>query len=132
MGTILETNDEVLGLEERRESVGIMDLQRKYPSDFPPPVKRFGVVKNLKGTRYQYQIIYQGLHWLDCGDNEYVAEQTCVALNKLEQEKDAAESKRRNLSEHIFAYADGEIEISKEFLRKLVDYLNANPTVLEK
>ena len=78
MGAILDTNDEVLGLEERRESFNIMDLKRKYPSD-----------PDHKGDTYRAPV-----------------------LNVT--------------SEHIFAYADGEIEISKEFLLKLVEFFD-NP-----
>ena len=33
MGAILETNDDLLALEERRESFNILDLKRKYPSE---------------------------------------------------------------------------------------------------
>lgn len=35
MGLILETNDDILGLEERRESFMVMDLRRQYPSEHP-------------------------------------------------------------------------------------------------
>lgn len=74
MGFILDTNDDILGLEERRESFGIMDLQRKYPSEHGGPYYRVNAI-NLK-------------------------------------------------SEHIFVAGDGEIEISKEFLRKLVAFFD--------
>lgn len=71
MGLILSTNDEVLGVEVRRESVNIVDLQRKYPSQH--------------GGEYYRQTI-------------------------------------NVKSEHIFANADGEIEVSKEFLLKLIEF----------
>lgn len=73
MGMELDTNDEILGLEERRESFNVVDLKRKYPSEH--------------GGEYYRQ-----------------------AINVK--------------SEHIFAAADGEIEVSKEFLRKLVAFFD--------
>jgi hypothetical protein len=73
MGMVLETNDELLSLEDRRESFVILDLQRKYPSEHNGEYNR--EVLNVK-------------------------------------------------SEHIFAAADGEIEISKEFLLKLVKFFD--------
>ena len=76
MGMILETKDEILGLEERRESFIVMDLKRKYPH---------------------------------------------------EQEPDPSNHNREILavkSEHIFVACDGEIEVSKEFLRKLVAFFD--------
>ena len=76
MGLILDTDDDLLGLEKRRESFIIMDLKRVYPAhQTPRPDDR--------------QI------W-------------------------ATES------EHIFVACDGEIEVSKEFLRKLVAFFD-NP-----
>jgi hypothetical protein len=74
MGQELDTNDDILGLEERRESFNIVDLKREYRG---PELKQ--------------------------------------------------------KSEHIFAYADGEIEMSKEFLRKLVKFFDdpANRKKLE-
>jgi hypothetical protein len=74
MGLILDTNDPILGLEERRESFMVMDLKRQYPSEHGGEYWRKGVL-NLK-------------------------------------------------SEHIFSYGDGEIEISKEFLRKMLSFFD--------
>lgn len=62
MGMILDTNDELLGLERRRESYGILDLKRQSGK-----------------------------------------------------------------SMHIFAYEDGAIEMSNEFLLKLLRYFERNP-----
>ena len=73
MGLILDTNDPVLGLEERRESFNVLDLTRKYP--------------NETGKTYY-----------------------CQRIN--------TESK------HIFANADGEIEVSKDFLRRLIAFFD--------
>ena len=83
MGLILETNDDLLSLEVRRESFIILDLQRKYPSEYEGPYRR--EVLNVK-------------------------------------------------SEHIFAATDGEIEVSKEFLLKLVKFFDEpkNRKILEK
>jgi hypothetical protein len=75
MGCILETNDDLLALEERRESFNIMDIQRQYPSEHGGDYNR--TVLNIQ-------------------------------------------------SEHIFAAGDGEIEMSKEFLLKLVKFFD-NP-----
>lgn len=75
MGMILETNDDLMSLEDRRESFVILDLKRKYPS-------------------------------------EHLGARDRVVLNVK--------------SEHIYAAADGEIEISKEFLRKIVKFFD-NP-----
>lgn len=72
MGCILETNDEVLGLERRRESFVVLDLQREYPT---PATANTRTTLNIK-------------------------------------------------SEHIFANADGEIEVSREFLKKLVAFFD--------
>jgi hypothetical protein len=76
MGFIIDTHDEVLGLEERRESFCVCDLKRKYPSD-----PDYGEIKpsyTMPGVK----------------------------------------------SEHIFVACDGEIEISKEFLLKLVVFFD--------
>jgi hypothetical protein len=72
---IIETDDEILGLEERRESFNICDMKRVYPAAITP----YRQVMPIK-------------------------------------------------SEPIFAYADGEIEISKEFLRKLVAFSTSQRT----
>lgn len=74
MGQILDTDDEILGLEERRESFNVMDLKRQYPSEHG-------------GDYYRHQVL--------------------------------------NIkSQHIFVAGDGEIEMSKEFLRKLVAFFD--------
>ena len=80
MGLILDTNDPILGLEKRRESFNICDLQRKYPNDTEQP--------GIKDEDKYRQVL---------------------AVK----------------SEHIFAYADGEIEMSKDFLRRLVKFFDA-------
>jgi len=67
MGCILDTDSKILGIEERRESFIILDLERIYPK---------------------------------------------------EQGNDTDKIK----SNHIFAYADGEIEVSKEFLIQLIEF----------
>jgi len=36
MGMIIETDDEILGLEERRESFNICDMKRVYPDAITP------------------------------------------------------------------------------------------------
>ena len=74
MGLILDTNDPILGLEQRRESFNVMDLRRQYPSEH--------------GGEYYRQEV----------------------LNVK--------------SQHIFAYADGEIEVSKDFLLRLVKFFD--------
>jgi hypothetical protein len=79
MGLILDTDDPILGLEKRRESFNICDLQRKYPNDIDQP--------GIKDEDKYRQVL---------------------AVK----------------SEHIFAYADGEIEISKDFLRRLVKFFD--------
>jgi len=76
---ILDTDDPILGLEKRRESFNICDLQRKYPNDIDQP--------GIKDEDKYRQVL---------------------AVK----------------SEHIFAYADGEIEISKDFLRRLVKFFD--------
>jgi len=63
MGLILDTESEILGVEIRRESVILLDLQR------------IGVASATK-------------------------------------------------SEHIFVYGDGSIEVSKEWLRELLQFFN--------
>lgn len=76
MGSIQETNDDVLGLEERKESFMVCDLQRVYPAgDRATNLGFYREVMNIK-------------------------------------------------SNHIFAYADGEIEITKDFLRRLVGFFD--------
>jgi hypothetical protein len=79
MGLILDTDDPILGLEKRRESFNICDLQRKYPNDIDQP--------GIKDEDKYRQVLTVK-------------------------------------SEHIFAYADGEIEISKDFLRRLVKFFD--------
>jgi hypothetical protein len=74
MGLILDVEDDVLGLEERRESFIIVDKKRLYPCEQDPKPK----------------------------------DRTVPAIK----------------SEHVFANADGEIEISKEFLTKLVEFFD--------
>jgi hypothetical protein len=74
MGRILdpeEVGGKHLALEIRRESLVIMDINRKYPGEYP---------------------------------NETIPD--------------------HGRSEHIFAYQDGEIEISKEALLELVKFLD--------
>lgn len=68
MGYILDTGDDLLGLERRKRSYNILDLKRE-----------------------------------DRGPN-------------LKQKSD-----------HIFAYADGEIEMSAEFLLHLLEYFELHP-----
>jgi len=72
MGMILDTRDDVLGLEERRESFVVVDKKRLYPCEQDPRPK----------------------------------DRTVLEVK----------------SEYIFANADGEIEVSKEFLIKLVEF----------
>jgi hypothetical protein len=67
MGMILDTGDELLCLERRRESYGILDRRRSSGK-----------------------------------------------------------------SEHIFAYEDGAIEMSNQFLLKLIRYFSSNPEELNK
>lgn len=67
MGIILDTDDDILGLERRNESYVILDLKREYKPG------------------------------------------------------------SKTTSKHIFAYADGEIEMSNEFLLGLIVYFEENP-----
>ena len=66
MGLIIDTDDELLGLERRRESYGILDLKREFHS--------------TPGKGHEYK------------------------------------------SEHIFAYGDGCIEVSNDFLNRLLTW----------
>jgi hypothetical protein len=124
MGLILDTDDEILGLEKRRESFNIVDRKRKYPHEIKQPPDLFKTERTVvRGTdRYKYAVKKAGEVWLECGDNQYKAERVADALNLAEREA----LPRPKLSEHIFASQDGEIEVSKQFLRKLVAFFD-NP-----
>jgi hypothetical protein len=115
MGMILDTEDDVLGLEERRESLVILDLKRKYMSEFAQSTDYKVEKRPQQGDHYTYAVAKRGSLFIDCGTNELKAEQIAAAMNTLDDSK-----RSRHLSDHIFAYQDGEIEISKAFLRKLV------------
>jgi hypothetical protein len=122
MGAILETKDDLLGLEERRESFIIVDIQRKYPHELPQRTKAYSLGKTLKTgayPSYTYQVKKFNDVFLDCGSDEFKAEQIVAGLNKLDEPDHIS-----GLSEHIFANQDGEIEMSKEFLRRLVDFFD--------
>lgn len=121
MGMILDTNDEVLGLEERRESFNVLDLKRKYPAKAREQfqVQRRLVSDGSGHACYEFSVVKDnGEHWLPCGNNLYKAEITADLMNAGA----ATRLPREHLSEHIFANADGEIEVSKAFLRKLVAF----------
>ena len=120
MGMILDTKDELLGLEERRESFVVLDLQRKNPCDFPK-LEPFQPGRMFRGNdHYNYAVKKGGDIWLECGDNQYKAETTVTALNLLMQEQQP----KPRLSEHIFVSEDGAFEVSKEFLRRLVEFFD--------
>jgi hypothetical protein len=128
MGMILETKDEILGLEERRESFIVVDVNRKYPHEVPQPT-RFAVQRTLRGDHYEYTVTRDGVEWFNCGQNLHRAEFTTAGCNMLERENQG----RPRLSDHIFAAQDGEFEVSKEFLRRLVSFFDkpANRKLLD-
>lgn len=68
MGFIIDTGDDLVGLERRRESYYVLDLSREWDS-----------------------------------------------------------ATGKNKSSHVFAYGNGEIELSAEFLDRLVDWFEKHP-----
>jgi hypothetical protein len=119
MGVILETDDEILGLEERRESLIVVDMKRKFPSEMPQMEPKFTISKVGGEDRYIWTGVGAEAHiYLDCGAAaEEKTRFICAALNK-------AAAPNPQLSEHIFAYQDGEIEVSKKYLLKLVEFFD--------